>query len=134
MKHFKFTSTSIAFVAGIVLTITASAGVLKNTILAPEDFCYTNISSKITCTSATVSLSSLTCSQAQAYLQKPVYGLSIVGRIPLPEVSIFCPGGNAFCCAEIVSIPTALCASQPQFNIDLTGNKFYKITAVHCQP
>lgn len=136
MKRFKLSFAALIAVVAIGLTITANAGMFKNTVVAPEDFCYTpasNVAGKTACDVATVQLPTLTCPQGQAYVNKPLYGISPANRITKAQANLECPGGSTFCCAEIEPIPSALCAGQPQFNIDATGLKFYRITVVRCQ-
>lgn len=132
MKTIKFSFLTIIALVSISFTIISSAGRFKNLALLPEDFCYTVISSKLTCQASTVQLSGISCSSATAYVGKPVYSTS-TGRIPIIYVPEVCPGGSTFCCAEIEVILSPICVTQPQLDITMTGNKYYKITAVHCQ-
>lgn len=130
MKCFKLSFIAIIAIVAIGLTISSSADLFNRTILAPEDYCYTSISSRLTCTSPTVQLSGLTCIEAMAYVDKPVFGISISGRIPLSE--LLCTGSAIFCCAEIQRISAPICPFQPQFNIDgIMG--YYKISAIRCK-
>lgn len=130
MKSFILSSISISTILTTILSISSSAGFLKSTPLTPEGYCYTSISSRLTCNSPTVQLSGLTCSTAMGNIDKPVYSISTANRIPLSEM--ICIGAATFCCAEVKKTSIPICTGQPQLTLNEVTT-YYRITVIHCK-
>ena len=138
MKRFKLSFAALIAVVAVGLTITANAGMFKNTVLAPEDFCYvTNVQSKLVCTSALVNLASTeNCAQADQYETKPLFTISTASRFPTTDIPVNCIGASIFCCAELQRVATPDCTTgtpvQPQLTIDGVTS-YYRVKTVHCK-
>lgn len=120
------------------LTITANAGLLKNTGLEPEDYCYmpntiTPVQSKLVCTGALVALTSSTnCSTATLYEDKGLFSVNATSRITQGDIPFYCVGSTTFCCAEIQRITMPVCAGQPKLTIDGVTS-YWKINVIRCK-
>lgn len=135
MKHFKLNFAASTVIIALFFSITSQAGLLSNTTMAPEDYCYvTSVQSNLTCTgSATIISNTTICTLASNFVNRPLLSISTANRFPLIDVDLNCPGTTLFCCAEIRSMTTAICATPPQPRITIDGVlSYFRISAIHC--
>lgn len=135
MKSLKMSvAASIATIA-VIFSIMPSIEIISHAKWLPDEYCYTSsIQSNLTCTSSAISITSTTlCTEATSFVNRPLLNVSTFQRFLKIDIELNCPGGNIFCCAEIQSMPTAICANPPQPRITIDGIfSYYKISAIHC--
>lgn len=141
MKRFKIGFLAIIAVVAMSFTVADNAGVFKAKF-APINKCLKDFSVRQTCTSSEVAFATQTspCPASLAGQKLWVESISPLNSYTYSGVEpVECRDIEQFCCITVEVDPNPCRDAQgniiqPQFNLDNTSAKPYRVVSSYCQP